>query len=297
MTDLPKDKFSFRTGAVASRDTAYFLVGSEALEEDEIAHTYVYQWRRRDEQWHYFKLPWTTASACIAHLPEKHMVAIGDAGQYLVTGPQIQYEGNIFSESERNGVRTVMRAVREIGGKAFAVGMGGIVLRQDAVQKWSWLDGKILGKIDIEAIDGTSEKNILVVGWDGQIWRFDGEEWVFVPTPTNLILTSVCCVGDRHFYCCGQQGTLLRGNYDQCELIAVGATGKDLWDVRWFGGELYVASYSFLYKLNGDALELVSFGEDPPESTYKLMESDGLLWSVGPKDVMTFDGMEWRRVA
>ncbi|HEX5244275.1 MAG TPA: hypothetical protein VFW23_13515, partial [Tepidisphaeraceae bacterium] len=115
-------------------------------------------------------------------------------------------------------------------------------------------------------------------------------------TPTNLILTRVVCGGDGNVYACGQVGTLIRGRKAKWELIQHGATENDFWGLAWFGGSLYVATSKALYRLEGNALTRVPIGPDIPGSYYHLKSAYGELWSIGPKDVMLFDGKNWTRI-
>jgi hypothetical protein len=62
-----------------------------------------------------------------------------------------------------------------------------------------------------------------------------------------------------------------------------------------FAGQLYVSSTHFVYRLEGDTLKPVDFGDDAPRTCYHLSAADGIMWSIGPKDVMEFDGSSWKR--
>ncbi|MNG31651.1 hypothetical protein D3C84_1174960 [compost metagenome] len=51
-----------------------------------------------------------------------------------------------------------------------------------------------------------------------------------------------------------------------------------------------------LFTLDQDKLLAVDFGEDSPNSCYHLSAADGVLWSIGGKDIMAFDGNNWTRI-
>jgi hypothetical protein len=51
-----------------------------------------------------------------------------------------------------------------------------------------------------------------------------------------------------------------------------------------------------VFRLDGDRLARVDFGEDKPSSYFALSSADGILWSIGPKDIMAFDGQLWTRI-
>ncbi|HEX7664891.1 MAG TPA: hypothetical protein VF407_10280 [Polyangiaceae bacterium] len=88
---------------------------------------------------------------------------------------------------------------------------------------------------------------------------------------------------------------LLRGRDDDWKTIATKGVKDDLWDLCWFGDELYVSSMSTLYVLQGDALAPVDYGQKAPGSAYRLSEAQGVLWSLGQQSLLSFDGKTWQR--
>ena len=66
--------------------------------------------------------------------------------------------------------------------------------------------------------------------------------------------------------------------------------------VPFFNGQLYVSSNSFVYRLEDGKLNPVDFGDEFVQACYLLSAADGIMWSIGNKDVMEFDGSSWKRV-
>ena len=50
------------------------------------------------------------------------------------------------------------------------------------------------------------ERDLVAVGWEGEIWRFDGTQWQQVESPTNRILTCVCTDDDGLSFAGGRNG-------------------------------------------------------------------------------------------
>jgi len=193
--------------------------------------------------------------------------------------------------------------VRSIGGKAYAAGMDRQVYRRDGANAWTCIDASmrppqesedILG---FEGIDAFSEKEIYAVGWKGEIWMYDGKKWAQIDSPTNLVLTAVCCAGDGNVYATGRRGLLLKGRKNKWEVVKQENTKQDLWGMAWYREELYLSSLEQVFILRKEELEAVEIGDDKPQiSCYHLSAADGVLWSIGPKDVMAYDGKVWTRI-
>jgi hypothetical protein len=259
------------------------------MAKEDAAHTLVSLWRRQGD-WSGRLVEWTSGTVCQARVPVSQGVLVGEDGQFFAWGLAPGIEGRVAE-------RGVFSTVSAVEGKAYAIGMGGTLCRWDAPNLWTRLEVGIPREVDLEALDGFSESEMYAVGWNGEIWRLRDNYSKRLHSPTNLILTSVCCAGDGMVYCCGQKGTLLHGREGQWDLLDHGDTSEDLWAVHWFQGSLYVSSMTFLYKLVGNHLERVRFDEDIPGSFYHLTSfSDAVLWSIGAKDVMEYNGSNWSRI-
>lgn len=285
---------SFRTGAVRTREIGYLLAEDDEVSEDEVQHTVILTWH--NAKWFKHFLSWSAKSACICQIPKEQLIAIGGDGDYVIFGQGDIFEGKIWGDVDRADKVGPFRSVQNICGKAYAVGMDRLAYRRDGHNLWTRLDNGLPPGGNLEAIHGFAEDDIYAVGWAGEIWHFNGWQWSQNSTPTNVILTGVCCAGDGKVYCCGQKGTLIVGRGEEWDLIPQPDTQADLWDVEWFKGKLYISTMMVVYALVTNRLVLVGFGKEEVETAYHLSSVDGVMWSIGQKDVLAYDGSAWKRI-
>ncbi|KFE96917.1 hypothetical protein IX38_22630 [Chryseobacterium luteum] len=234
-------------------------------------------------------VPWLACSGTVCHVPAERYLVLGTDGSVRASGGGvIREEASITSCGIDPRKRGPLREIRGIAkGRAYAVGTCRQAYVRDGEDQWRCIDESAqVGDIPItdtsfESIDGFSEQEIYTVGWEGEIWKYDGSVFSQQNSPTGLALYKVRCAPDGFVYACGQLGTLLRGRNDQWELIEHDSTKK--------------SSTSFVYRLEDGKLLPVDFGDDIPRTCYHLSAADGIMWSIGAKDVMEFDGSDWKR--
>ncbi len=287
---------SITTGAVRYRDLCYLLTTKDSLSKEKIPHTRIYEIDQGRIGG--IDLDWIGVSGTVCHFPEEKFIALGETGNiYTLGGKQIKEEQPVTQEE------ILFREIRGISkGRAYAVGPARKVFRRDAPDKWSDISAPMpepenLLDAGFESIDGKTESDIYAVGWGGEIWHFDGNYWEKIDYLTNLALYKIRYAGDGFFYACGQMGTVLKGYAGQWEIVENNVTVEDFWGIEWFAGNIYISSLYLLYVLENGNLSPVDFGEvAPPSTCYHLSAADGILWSVGAKDIMQFDGNEWTRI-
>jgi hypothetical protein len=294
-----KDKFSFLVGYIASPSVGFLALSDDSIDSRQIPHSQLVFWQQGN--WgNNGPVKFSVVSMSLCTHPVRQMVAIGPYGEVFLTGTGESHEEQVRVGDDSPSKRGMLRCVRGIGGKAYAAGMQRQVYRRDARDVWTCIDedmrpapGQVVG---FEAIDGLGDSEIYAVGWEGEIWHFDGRLWHPVASPTNFVLTDVCCAGDGNVYACGRVGMLLAGREDKWRIVEQEDVTEDIWSLAWFKGSLYAASYRGLLRLDGGRLARVDMGEDTPATYFKLSAVDDVMWSIGAKDVMAFDGQSWTRV-
>jgi hypothetical protein len=293
---------SVSTGVVRYADLAYALGTNDKRAQAREPHTIIYLFDAGEVGG--LELTWMACSATVCKLPEERLIVLGEVGfvQALGAGASIEEQPVSDGELSPKG-RGPLREVRGIaGGRAYAVGTARQAYRRDGPGNWVCIDQTAQTKdmdpteVSFESIDGFAENDIYAVGWEGEIWHYDGSRWSPIESPTNLALYKVRCAGDGYVYAAGQSGTVIRGRAEDWEVISPDTTNEDIWGLEWFDGSLYVSTVHLIYRLDGDELVRVVFGSDIPRTCYHLSAADGVMWSFGAKDIMAFDGTSWSRV-
>jgi hypothetical protein len=238
--------------------------------------------------------PWDTQAVCVAKLPIEKMIAISQNGDVFT------YAAGVRTEEQILPAPAGLINLGVIGGHAYACGLDRQVWKRVAEGQWESLHAPFSGeknKNAFEAIGGFAEDDIYAAGWHGDMWHYDGKVWRQIDMPHSINLWSLICADDGYVYTSGNHGMMLRGRGDDWKGPNTEVPDEDMWDIHWFGKRLYVIGMSKIYTL-GDrgGLVRVNTGVDAPRTCYRLTSADGVMWSVGPQDIFSFNGTAWARV-
>lgn len=303
ITPIDLSTESITTGVLRYKDLAYLLTSVNELVAAHVPFSRIYGVDQG--KWGSVDVDWLACSATVCHKPNERFLALSQKGSevYRLGGGESELES--FKNAQKGFVRKpgIMREINEIAnGYAYAVGTGRQVYRRESennwicIDQWSHIDSKELTRYSFESIDGFSDMDIYTVGWEGEVWHFNGKVWRQIESLTNLTLHKVKCI-DGVVYIVGKGGVILRGRDDSWEYINQSQVTSDIWDIEFYNNKLYLSTIYSLYLLEGEELRLVDFGDiDIPFSCYHLSVADGLLWSIGSEDVLQYDGKSWSRI-
>lgn len=281
----------FVDGAARFRDLVYVVAKDRGLNDKDVSHSRFVAFDR-SEFCHAEDHNWSAVAVCVARRPAEKMIAVGHDGEVFT------YVGGASTEERIRPEPMALRNLGVIEGLPYACGMNREVFRRDGEDRWVPMHAPGSETTSgFESIDGFGSTEIYAVGWNGDIWEWDGRVWVQHAPLTESILTGVCCAGDQRVYVCGQSGTLIVGRHGIWERVDLNGFGADFQEVHWFGERLYVSTMQNLYVYEGKgALSPVVFGDDAPSSCGRLSSAEGVLWSIGSDDVFSFDGTQWSRI-
>jgi hypothetical protein len=223
------------------------------------------------------------------------LVARNIDGQVSVMGGGKKFPDE-FIAPEQN---PTTQRIKCINGYAYSVGDRRKIYKRTDIGKWERFADLPRGEggvatVGFNDMDAFSESDMYAVGGHGDIWHFDGKEWIQMGFPSNVELATVTCAGDGKVYISGEGGSLWRGRESTWERIYKG-NSTILWnDAVWFEDKLWLASdYQFRIWDGKELVHVTHKGEPVP--IYGHMDAyDGLLVVASPEVVMAYDGNDWQ---
>jgi hypothetical protein len=284
---------------VLTKNLVYVRAVITELDEQGIDHTAIL--RYDGNAWSQYMIPAAGVAHCAIPEDGRTVLTLSPNGVIHVAKPEgFGWETLDNSKEGPNSLRQ-MRDIRPIDEHVYAVGMGRMIYRRSSGGAWTRFDENLRGQrgtIEITgllAIDGCSESHIYAVGFKGEMWFFNGKRWSQIDSPTNMKLERVRVVSPDLAVACGGAGTLLLGSGDKWQVIPQEITKATFWGLEYFEGKFYLADGKTLYTFDGSQLLRLDSGPLKVASAGSLHAADGVLWSVGEKDIIVFNGSTWRR--
>lgn len=291
---------SYVTGAVVRPEEGWLVLTIDELVKRDIANSGVFYFEA-GKLWPIKPTRFRTRFCARDGINDADLLLVGEYGQCAVVSrqgtireEQIQVNGTVPED------RGPLRAGVKLGGSVVVVGMDRQVYRRDQPGSWVAMEvGLPLPSDDVcgfEAVAAGLRGELIAVGWDGEIWLHDAGRWHPIDSPTNSVLTCLCCMPSGEFFAGGRKGLLLRGRGDQWTVIDDSGCPDDLTGLVAVEGVLYAASLRTLYRWNGTQLEPVADGALP--ASFAIFSSNSsAVWSIGSKAVLTFERGAWRHIA
>ena len=292
---------SFVTGAPVEPAAAWAGMAMDDLAQQEIEHSAVLKLEQGE-----------FLSVCLKMFRTKHVawlpgtqtaVLVGDNGECCAIDAAGVEHDEYVTTSSRNPRNTGhIRAATRIGDEVIAVGMQRQVYRRTASGRWvDMMQGIAQNKGEpvagFECVLALSENEIYAAGWRGELWLFDGQAWQAIDSPTNRILTALCLGPTGDVVGCGQRGVLIRGRGHRWRVIDDAPIPDDLWAIAASGDKIFMSSLLRMYAWTGQGVELLDLDALGASTFGALIPGNGVIWSMGQKDFLAFDGQQWRRLA
>lgn len=283
---------TFAQCAVGSTSRVWFV----AEEEDDSRVLQL-----RGGKWSVRTPDWAVSSICGREYGADRfeVLALGIDGELLIGVPGGFSESHIDPQGENRG-RGILRDIRMVGEDVFVAGMSRQVYRRQG-GTWRHVSGTIQpppGQAKgFNSIDGRAPDAVFAVGYDGEVWYYDGQLWKQLDSPTSVVLHRVISLPSGHAVMCGAAGVLLQATPAGIATVRNDATTDNLYGLAHFRGKVYVSSLTALYWIGPSGLEPVDTGLDGPLTFGSLDASAKELWSAGANHLLTTqDGAAWSLV-
>jgi hypothetical protein len=232
------------------------------------------------------------------------VVALGMDGELLIGMPGEFSETDLQKETAVPFAIGPMRDIRFVGDNVFAAGMSRQVFRR-ASGVWNLISSNIHSEqgslAGFNSIHGVSPSAVYAVGFEGEIWFYNGNAWKQLSSPTSVVLNRVVATPNGFAIICGAAGIVLQANADQAVTVKNDVTQDNLYGLTIFQGKVYVSSLTALFELTADGLQSIDVALDGssegPLTFGHLDANEKTMWSVGAKHLLrTEDGIAWELV-
>jgi len=249
-------------------------------------------------------VPWNCVALAVPRSDVPEMFAIGELGQVnrFISGQRIQEQIPVATEPDARGP---LRSARAIADQIYVVGMDCQVFRRTGQGQWQSIDQALRQKPaladvpGLETVFGNDPASVFAAGWRGTILHYHNDIWDIEQSPTNAILTDGVQIDDGRAIICGRQGTIVVGEPGLWEVIDHPFKFADFWGVAQIRGRIILSSYTGLFELllaDKEVRRLVVNTNPEPTTFGRLAAAPDVMWSVGTKDLIEFDGTNWSKL-
>jgi len=313
--DVYNATVSFIDGIAIERDYLKLVACLDSIDpwEEDFARLYYYD-EQAPDPWSAYDLDWHVISACLwtvdstrartyVLLSTEGQVELHEAGAEARRAEVIPDAG---LHGDWSGDYGYVYAIRQIGSSLYVCGSNRQVYRRGEEGQWVHVDQDILlpsGDTSMRCfmdIAGLSENAIYAVGYHGEVFYFDGNRWASIDTRRDEDLFKIKIVSEEEVYVVGANGTLLKGNYRDgfVDLSAI-EDNQRFTGIEVFEGRAFLASNLGLFVFDPAQKKISPYrtGLVPELTDCHVLEArDGVMWSIGFKDIASFDGNGWTRL-
>lgn len=283
--------------------------------------TRLFQYHHEPTRWWSHDVEWR-ASAVTYFGPEQEafddFVVMSEEGHVHYVGEhdpvteKIPGAGVFSEDAEGWGY---LSGLKQIGQHLYACGGGGQIYKRVQPLHWVHMDKGLLQtpgvpeSLLLSAIDGPHEDAIYTAGslsamghppkvyfWNGLVWR----ELPLPPVAERI--NAIHVESESRIWLCGANGTLLLGNeHDGFKSLSTVNDNQLFYSICLYQGIAVMGSNLGLFcydpKHPEQGIRELITGLTPELQDANVVDAvDGVLWSIGSKDIARFDGKTWERI-
>lgn len=298
--------FGYVTGFINVNGAICVAGTSLVLDQDNQPNAFVGIYK--DKHWQVWEEGFTIISAADggAKAP-RAAVMLGRFGNVLsISEDGSISDARIRGDNELPNQYSGLSQVKRIGNSFYAVGMRRqVYMRSITTDKWRRIDHDVvvpLASLEVSgflSLDGFDDSEIYFGGYTGRMWLYEAKTWRELASPTNSIIETISCMPGDDVFVGADDGVVLRGRGDRWVNLTQEVTTDHIVGSAVFHGRVYFSTETGI---------ILSFSQGmfkdetpPPEAEWNgttgwICTNDNRLLSIGRKDIMVFDGNEWRRI-
>lgn len=286
---------------VHRKDLVFVRCIVKSLDSEDVNHAIILRWFQ-GEWGHYIIETVITSHCVIGNGDSREVLSLGaDGTVHVASSSGFKWECIDHSDEGPNDKRAMVD-IKPVGDTVFAVGMARQVYKRQKAGLWIRCDQGARGarkKWEIagfKSVDGFGPKSVYAVGFKGEIWFFEGSRWQQLDSPTNIKLERIKCVPPNNIFISGARGTFIKAGNNQWTIVPNDLTNSTLWGLEYFNEKVYLSDRKKVYVFYGTDIMNVDMQLGREVTTCYLHANDGVLWSVGDKDIVVFDGTSWTEI-
>ena len=295
MNNYLKEGELIRSGIAWGAEGILLLTCSPETEDDS-PHTNIHfiQGESKQSTW----VGFNAHTLCRVSMPEVGALLASEDGFFALNGTTMSL-GNVFDDLASDSGSSPagnIRRLNSVAGTGYAVGLRGVAASFAPGSTWRDMSSGLGVECDLFAVDGRAENCLYAAGARGGLWTWEQGKWTDLQSPTNVSLVDICCLSNGEVIAVGHAGVIVRGQDDRWEVLEFSEISEDIWSVREFDSRVFVSTFSEVYEITQDGVEIASSTIDEEYACYSLSSSEKYLWSIGERDVFRFDGISWERL-
>lgn len=289
---------------VSLYSNSYALVGAmyDHLSERNIDHTLLL--RRKNDMWEALKYTSASIGTWRVDFPKPAMITVAVEGIAFRFDDDGQAEEIIDDSDEGPSELVLLRCGAMVEDQLVVAGMARHVYVRDKSGTWVAIDAGIFvpraertAPVGFFALAARRMDDLYAAGYGGEIWHYDGGNWVQETSPTNLSITAADMSDDGTVHLVGQLGTYIVGRKGEWRVVENTAHKDDFWGVQVFQGTVYFSTRLGLYRLKDEVIEPVESDVFSGGTFFKLASTKDMIWSVGEKNIFqSNNGYDWEAI-
>ncbi len=226
----------------------------------------------------------------------------------FITGSGSAYEDKPLSNKPNHGKNSIIKGVitrlKTLDGYLYMCGSDRVLAKRIDRGNWQLLTNKTLQKntekldlnIGFDDFDGFSEQDIYAAGGHGDVWHFDGKNWMQIDFTSKSLIQAVCCGKDNYVYISCKEGLTFRGRDNHWEKIHDGGINLGFHDMVWYEDRVWCSSDYGLWTIHDGKVATADVPDFILACSGNLYVNDDVMLLAGLGGAAFKENGEWQEI-